>query len=80
MTGRWSPGTESENPDVLDAARVGLGALGLVSTVTLQCVPAFRLHAIEEPVPVDEVLADLDELVSANDHFEFYWVPHTAGR
>jgi L-gulonolactone oxidase len=69
--------TESENADVLDAARVGLGALGLVSTVTLQCVPAFRLHAVEEPVPVDDVLADLDELVAANDHYEFYWVPHT---
>jgi L-gulono-1,4-lactone dehydrogenase len=69
--------SESENADVLDAARVGLGALGLVSTVTLQCVPAFRLHAVEEPVPVDDVLADLDELVSTNDHYEFYWVPHT---
>jgi L-gulono-1,4-lactone dehydrogenase len=69
--------TESDNADVLDAARVGLGALGLVSTVTLQCVPAFRLHAVEEPVPVEDVLADLDELVSANDHYEFYWVPHT---
>jgi FAD-linked oxidoreductase len=69
--------SESENPDVLDAARVGLGALGLVSTLTLQCVPAFRLHAVEEPVPVDDVLADLDELVAANDHYEFYWVPHT---
>jgi len=66
-----------ENPDVFDAARVGLGALGLVSTVTLRCVPAFRLHAVEEPVPVDDVLRDLDDLVEGNDHFEFYWVPHT---
>jgi L-gulonolactone oxidase len=67
----------SENGDVFDAARVGLGALGLVSTVTLQCVRAFRLHAVEEPAPVDDVLRDLDDLVEANDHFEFYWVPHT---
>jgi FAD-linked oxidoreductase len=64
-------------PDVFKAAQVGLGALGLVSTVTLQCVPAFRLHAVEQPVPVDEVLADLDSLVEGNDHYEFYWVPHT---
>jgi L-gulonolactone oxidase len=67
----------SAHADVFDAARVGLGALGLVSTVTLQCVPAFRLHAIEEPVPVDDVLAHLDELVAENDHYEFYWVPFT---
>src|ERR687897_1165766 len=65
------------DPDTFDAARVGLGALGIVSTVTLACPPAFRLHAIEEPAPVDDVLRDLDDLVAANDHFEFYWVPHT---
>ena len=69
--------TPDENADVFASARAGLGALGLVSTVTLQCVPAFRLHAVEEPVPVDEVLANLDDLVADNDHYEFYWVPHT---
>jgi L-gulono-1,4-lactone dehydrogenase len=72
-----APDAGNENPDVFAAARAGLGALGLVSTVTLQCVPAFRLHAVEEPVPVDDVLADLDALVEGNDHYEFYWVPHT---
>jgi FAD-linked oxidoreductase len=67
----------TDRPDLFAAARVGLGALGLVSTVTLRCPPAFRLHAVEEPMPVDEVLADLDSYVAENDHFEFYWVPHT---
>jgi L-gulonolactone oxidase len=62
---------------VFDAARVGLGALGMLSTVTLQCVPAFRLHAVEEPMLVDDVLTNLDELVEGHDHFEFFWVPHT---
>ena len=49
-----------ENAEVFDVARVGLGALGILSTVTLQCVPAFHLHAVEEPMPVDDVLADFD--------------------
>jgi L-gulono-1,4-lactone dehydrogenase len=71
------PEDGNENPDVFAAGRVGLGALGVLSTVTLRCVPAFRLHAVEEPVPVDEVLADLDDLVAEHDHYEFYWVPHT---
>jgi L-gulonolactone oxidase len=66
-----------ENPDVFEAARVGLCALGVVSTVTLQCSPAFNLHAVESAERVDDVLAHLDEHVEANDHFEFYWVPHT---
>ena len=65
------------NPDVFKAARVGLGALGLISTVTLQCVPAFNLHAREVPMDVDRILEDLDEHLQANDHFEFFWVPGT---
>ncbi len=62
---------------VWTAARVGVGALGVVSRVTLQCVPAFNLHAVEEARPVDEVLDDLDALVDGNDHFEFFWIPGT---
>jgi L-gulonolactone oxidase len=63
--------------DVFDMARVGLGALGLLSTVTLQCSPAFNLHAVEEAMPVDDVLADFDGFMDQADHVEFYWVPHT---
>jgi L-gulono-1,4-lactone dehydrogenase len=63
--------------DVFRSARVAIGALGLVSTVTLQCVDAFNLHAVERPEPVDDVLDDLDANVDGNDHFEFFWVPNT---
>jgi L-gulono-1,4-lactone dehydrogenase len=69
--------TSETNADALDIARVGLGALGIVSTITLQAVPAFRLHAVEEPMRVDEVLADFDGFMASEDHVEFYWVPHT---
>jgi L-gulonolactone oxidase len=65
------------NPEVFHAARVGLGALGVISTVTLQCVPSFNLYAREVPADVDELLANLDEHIAANDHFEFYWVTGT---
>ena len=71
---RCSP---DEEPEVFHRARVGLGALGIVTKVTLQCVPAFRLHARELPATLDEVLANLDDLVERNEHFEFYWLPHT---
>ena len=67
----------SENTDVFAAARVGLGALGVVSTITLRCVPAFTLHAVNEPMRLDDVLAVLDEHVDGNDHFEINWFPHT---
>ena len=43
--------------DELRAARVSLGALGAISALTLRCVPAFTIHRIDEPRPLDEVLA-----------------------
>jgi L-gulonolactone oxidase len=69
--------SETQEPEVFHAARVGVGALGIVSKVTLQCVPAFNLRAVEMPERVDKLLASLDEHVQGNDHFEFFWVPHT---
>ncbi|TXL62239.1 D-arabinono-1,4-lactone oxidase [Aeromicrobium terrae] len=59
------------------AARISLGALGIVTELTLQCVPAFLLHAREEPMPLPEVLERLPELLQNHDHMEFYWFPHT---
>lgn len=67
----------NEHPDVFAAARVGLGAVGVIATVTLQCEPAFALAAAEAPARLDDVLADLDDYVDGNDHFEFFWFPHT---
>jgi FAD-linked oxidoreductase len=66
-----------KNADVFKAARVGLGALGIVSAVTLDCEKAFHLHALEQPERVDEVMENLNENVQQNEHFEFFWVPHT---
>ncbi|MFD0783660.1 D-arabinono-1,4-lactone oxidase, partial [Micromonospora azadirachtae] len=66
-----------ENPDVFAAARVSLGALGVLVEVTLRCVDAFVLHAHERPAPLDDVLADLPTLIEAHDHIEFYWFPYT---
>ncbi|WP_193598351.1 D-arabinono-1,4-lactone oxidase [Microbacterium sp. YJN-G] len=68
---------ETHNPELLPGAVIGLGALGVVVEVTLQCVPAFILHAVDEPAPLDEVLADVHGRAAASDHFEFYWFPHT---
>jgi len=64
----------SENADVFAAARVGLGALGILVSVTLQAVPAFRLHAIEAARPLEGALELFD---GDDDHVEFFWFPHT---
>jgi L-gulono-1,4-lactone dehydrogenase len=66
----------TSRPELFAAARIGLGALGVITTVTLRCVPSFTLLADERPVPVEEVLEQFDTLAAANDHFEFYWFPY----
>lgn len=69
---RCSP---TENPDLFEASRLGLGATGVLSTVTIEAVPAFDLRAEEDVQPIDRVLAELDDLVDSADHFEFFWFP-----
>lgn len=62
--------------DLLRAARVGIGALGAISAVTLRCVPAFVLHRVDRPEPRDEVLDSFEERAAAHDHFELFTFPY----
>jgi L-gulonolactone oxidase len=68
---------ELTDPEDLRAARVSLGALGVVTEVTVRCVPLYGLDRVDEPRPIPEVLAELDDLVAAHDHFELFAFPHT---
>jgi FAD-linked oxidoreductase len=70
---------DDPQPDLFNAARVGLGALGIVTAVTFRAEPLFLLMAREEPMRWSEVISRLPELTSVNEHFEFYWFPHSEG-
>jgi L-gulonolactone oxidase len=65
------------DPETFLAARVGLGALGVITELTIRCVPAFTLHGIDAPAPLPDTLDRFDELILGNDHFEFFVFPHT---
>lgn len=69
---------EEHRPELLPAVRLGLGALGVLTAVTLRLVPRFALHAVEHREPLEQVLAEWQERVRTTDHFEFYWFPHTS--
>ncbi|MEU6705713.1 D-arabinono-1,4-lactone oxidase [Streptomyces wuyuanensis] len=69
-------GTDEER-EIFAAARVGLGALGVISAITFAVEPLFLLTAREEPMSFDRVTSEFDELHAENEHFEFYWFPHT---
>jgi L-gulono-1,4-lactone dehydrogenase len=65
-----------QNPELFAAARISLGALGIITAVTLQCEPAFLLHSVEAPADYDDLFEVLARL-ELRDHFEFLWFPHT---
>jgi L-gulono-1,4-lactone dehydrogenase len=67
---------ELDGGDELLAARVAVGALGIVTEVTLQTVPAFTLRGVDAPVPLAEVLESVAERVDGHRHFEFFVFPH----
>jgi FAD-linked oxidoreductase len=69
--------SEDRDPELFRAARVGLGALGVIAEVTLRCVPAFTLRGVDAPAPLADTLARFEALTQDNDHFEFFVFPHT---
>jgi FAD-linked oxidoreductase len=76
-TGELLRATPEENADILDVARVGLGALGVLTTITFRVEPLFVLEAVEAPYGWDEGLASYDEITASADHVDMYWFPHT---
>jgi FAD-linked oxidoreductase len=76
-TGELLRATADENADVLDVARIGLGALGVLTTVTFRVEPLFVLEAREQPMSWDEALGTFDEMAATADHVDMYWFPHT---
>jgi L-gulono-1,4-lactone dehydrogenase len=64
------------DPELLRAARVGVGALGAISAVTLRCVPAFDLLRVDAPHPREEVLDTFHERADAHEHFELFTFPY----
>jgi L-gulonolactone oxidase len=69
--------SEAGAADAWRAARVSVGALGVVTAVTVKAVPPFTLEGIDSTAPLDETLGRLDELAAGAEHFEFYVFPHS---
>jgi len=68
---------DAGDPDTLRAARVGVGALGVVTELTLRCLPAYTLRGVDAPAPLEDVLDGLQERVDGHRHFELFTFPHS---
>lgn len=65
------------NPELFQAARVSLGALGIISRVTLKTIPAYKLHYRSARASLDQCMADLTQHLQNHRNFEFYWFPYS---
>jgi FAD-linked oxidoreductase len=69
--------TAAADPELLRAARIGVGALGAISAVTLRCFPSFTLRRVDSGHSLADVLERFDELAARNDHFELFTFPYS---
>jgi len=76
-TGEVLTASRTENGDIFDVARIGLGALGVMTTLTFHVEPLFTLQAHERPMSWSDATASLLDLADAHDHLDAYWFPHT---
>jgi len=76
-TGEVVRANADENPEILEFGRLGLGALGVLTTITFRVEPLFVLEANETPMSWDEALDGFDQRVAEHHHVDTYWFPHT---
>ena len=69
--------SRTQNPDIFHAARVNLGALGVVTQVTMQNTPKYRLKRETTWLPIEDILEQSESLASNNRNYEFYYIPFT---
>ncbi|MDH4277734.1 MAG: FAD-binding protein [Acidimicrobiia bacterium] len=67
----------SPDDDLFRAAVGGLGAVGIITEVTVQCVEAFNLAQATDVKSLDWARSNLDRLLERNDHVSFYAYPFT---
>jgi FAD/FMN-containing dehydrogenase len=61
------------DPEFMSAARISLGALGIISQVTIQCVKDYNLLYKSEHRPFKELQHTLDHDLNNNERLRLYW-------
>ncbi|WP_299669899.1 D-arabinono-1,4-lactone oxidase [uncultured Polaribacter sp.] len=66
-----------DGDELMNAVRVSLGALGVMSTITFKCEPIYTLHIKEGPESDAEWLPKIKERLKKHDFLRILWLPHT---
>jgi FAD/FMN-containing dehydrogenase len=65
-----------ENAEIYAAGRTSIGMLGVMIEIDMNVRPIYKLVEKQFVHPIDELFRQLDGLVAANRHFEFFWFPY----
>ena len=69
--------SEENNQELFKCVQVSLGTFGIITEVTLQCVPRYKLKIQNRKEPISEVLSTYHQRNTENRNFEYYWIPYT---
>lgn len=65
------------NTHIFKAAQVSLGSLGIITSLTLQCVDLYNLHIQKKKEKLSQLIPKVNKINQENRNFEFYWFPYT---
>ncbi|XP_010922174.1 L-galactono-1,4-lactone dehydrogenase 2, mitochondrial [Elaeis guineensis] len=69
--------SREKDPDLFYLARCGLGGLGVVAEVTLQCVERHELVEHTFVSNVNEIKKNHKKWLADNKHVKYLWIPYT---
>ena len=64
-------------PELFEAGKVSLGALGVITEYKLRTVPAFKLRRQAFVEKIDDLLDTIEERAARHRNFEFFYLPGT---
>mmetsp|Transcript_45117 Transcript_45117/g.50910 ORF Transcript_45117/g.50910 Transcript_45117/m.50910 type:complete len:623 (-) Transcript_45117:59-1927(-) len=69
--------TKEKDGRLFELARVGLGCLGVVVEITMECIPAHSLVEHTFVLTRKEAISRKDQLLKEHKHTRFMWIPYT---
>lgn len=67
----------TENEELFRAARVGVGAVGIVSSITIKAVPQWKMKKFSLDYSLEQLFVDLPSLMKQYSRLQWSWVPYT---
>ena len=68
-------GTRADNPDLIKASQVSLGALGILMEATINVCQSYNLHRRTWVEPIASILESIEERWASHRNFEFFYIP-----